>query len=87
MILIVENDCAARDSLRLLLDCVGLEARGFPTSEAFLDGWRWLIPLSQARLYIGAALFPKPEFGRRTGLGRSHLGAFRSLSFCDVVHA
>jgi FixJ family two-component response regulator len=40
MIQIVENDCAVRDSLRLLLDCVGLEARGFPSSEAFLDGWR-----------------------------------------------
>ena len=47
----------------------------------------WLIPLSQVRLHIAAALFPKPEFGRRTGLGRSRLGACRSLSFCDVVHA
>lgn len=40
MIQIVENDCAVRDSLRLLFDCVGLEARGFPSSEAFLDGWQ-----------------------------------------------
>ena len=40
MILIVENDCAVRDSLQRLLDCMGLEARGFPSSEAFLEGWR-----------------------------------------------
>jgi two-component system, LuxR family, response regulator FixJ len=37
MILIVDNDCAVRESLRVLLDCVGLEARGFPSSEAFLE--------------------------------------------------
>jgi two-component system, LuxR family, response regulator FixJ len=37
MIIIVDNDCAVRDSLRMLLDCVGLEARGFPSSEAFLE--------------------------------------------------
>jgi two-component system, LuxR family, response regulator FixJ len=37
MIIIVDNDCAVRESLRLLFDCVGLEARGFPSSEAFLD--------------------------------------------------
>jgi FixJ family two-component response regulator len=40
MILIVENDCAVRDSLQLLLDSIGHEARGFPSSEGFLEGWR-----------------------------------------------
>jgi len=38
MIYIVDDDSATRDSLRLLLECVGLEARGFPSSEAFLAG-------------------------------------------------
>ena len=37
MIFIVDDDSAIRDSLRLLLDCVGLEARGFPSSDAFLE--------------------------------------------------
>ncbi len=37
MIFIVDDDNATRDSLRLLLDCVGLEAREFPSAEAFLD--------------------------------------------------
>jgi FixJ family two-component response regulator len=37
MICIVDDDSASRDSLRLLLDCVGLEASGFASSEAFLE--------------------------------------------------
>ena len=36
MIFIVDDDSATRDSLRLLLDCVGLEAQDFPSAEAFL---------------------------------------------------
>jgi two-component system, LuxR family, response regulator FixJ len=40
MIFIVDNDSAVRDSLRLLLECVGLEARDFPSPETFLDGWK-----------------------------------------------
>ena len=37
MISIVDDDSATRDSLRLLLDCAGLEARDFPSSNAFLE--------------------------------------------------
>lgn len=37
MISIVDDDSATRESLRLLLDCVGLEARDFPSSNAFLE--------------------------------------------------
>lgn len=37
MIFIVDDDSATRDSLRLLLGCVGLEARDFPSSKAFLE--------------------------------------------------
>jgi FixJ family two-component response regulator len=37
MISIVDDDNATRDSLRLLLDCVGFEAREFPSAEAFLE--------------------------------------------------
>lgn len=37
MISIVDDDSATRDSLRVLFDCVGLEARDFPSAEAFLE--------------------------------------------------
>jgi two-component system, LuxR family, response regulator FixJ len=37
MIFIVDDDSATRDSLRLLLDCVGLDARDFPSAKAFLE--------------------------------------------------
>jgi two-component system, LuxR family, response regulator FixJ len=37
MIFIVDDDSATRDSLRLLLGCVGLEARDFPSVKAFLE--------------------------------------------------
>src|ERR1700681_3306949 len=37
MIFIVDDDSATRDSLRLLLECVGLEARDFPSAKTFLD--------------------------------------------------
>jgi CheY-like chemotaxis protein len=40
MIFIVDDDSAVRDSLRLLLECAGLEARDFPSPETFLDGWK-----------------------------------------------
>ena len=40
MIFIIDDDEATRDSLRLLLECAGLEARGFPSPGGFLDGWR-----------------------------------------------
>jgi FixJ family two-component response regulator len=40
MIFIIDDDDATRDSLRLLLQCVGLEARDFPSPETFLDGWK-----------------------------------------------
>jgi FixJ family two-component response regulator len=41
MIFIIEDDDAIRDSLRLLLECVGLEAREFSSAETFLDGWKF----------------------------------------------
>ena len=37
MIFIIDDDAAARDSLRLLLECDGFEAREFSSCEAFLD--------------------------------------------------
>lgn len=37
MIFIVEDDNAARDSLRFLLECEGLEVEDFPSAEAFLN--------------------------------------------------
>jgi two-component system response regulator FixJ len=37
MIFIVDDDSATRDSLWVLLDCVGLEAREFASAEAFLE--------------------------------------------------
>lgn len=37
MIYIVEDDSAARDSLRLLLEAKSLETRDFASAEAFLD--------------------------------------------------
>ena len=37
MIFVVDDDGGARDSLRLLLECEGLEAREFASCEAFLD--------------------------------------------------
>jgi two-component system response regulator FixJ len=37
MIFIVDDDSATRDSLRLLLDCAGHEAREFPSAEALLE--------------------------------------------------
>lgn len=37
MIFIVDDDDATRDSLRLLFETAGLEAQGFPSSEAFLE--------------------------------------------------
>jgi two-component system response regulator FixJ len=36
MISIVDDDHEARDSLQLLLDCTGFEARGFASAEAYL---------------------------------------------------
>jgi FixJ family two-component response regulator len=38
MIFIVDDDGAVRESLRFLLDCVGLETREFASAEEFLDG-------------------------------------------------
>ncbi len=40
MIFIIDDDDATRDSLRLLFECMGLEARDFPSPETFLDGWK-----------------------------------------------
>lgn len=40
MIFIVDDDHAIRHSLRLLFDCVGFQAREFPSAEAFLDARR-----------------------------------------------
>jgi two-component system response regulator FixJ len=37
MIFIIDDDAAARDSLRLLLECEGFEAQEFASCEAFLD--------------------------------------------------
>lgn len=37
MIFIVDDDDATRDSLRLLLECEGLEAREFASGRQFLD--------------------------------------------------
>ena len=37
MIFIIDDDGGARDSLRLLLECDGFEAREFASCEAFLD--------------------------------------------------
>ena len=37
MIFVVDDDGGARDSLRLLLECDGLEAREFGSCEAFLN--------------------------------------------------
>ena len=37
MIFVVDDDGGARDSLRLLLECEGLEAREFGSCEAFLN--------------------------------------------------
>ena len=37
MIFIIDDDGGARDSLRLLLECDGFEAREFSSCEAFLD--------------------------------------------------
>ena len=38
MIFIVDDDGAVRDSLRLLLECEGFEARAFASGQEFLDG-------------------------------------------------
>jgi two-component system CheB/CheR fusion protein len=40
MILIVDDDAATRDSLKLLLECDGLETRGFASAQEFLDQYR-----------------------------------------------
>lgn len=40
MIFIVDDDQAARDSLRFRLECEGLEVKDFDSAEAFLDGCR-----------------------------------------------
>jgi FixJ family two-component response regulator len=40
MIFIVDDDAATRDSLRLLLEAEGSEAREFADGRAFLDGER-----------------------------------------------
>ncbi len=37
MIFIIEDDSESRESLRLLLDCAGVEARAFASAEAFLE--------------------------------------------------
>lgn len=37
MIFILDDDMATRDSLRLLLECEGLQAREFASGRAFLD--------------------------------------------------
>ena len=37
MIFIVDDDAGVRDSLRLLLECEGLEARDFASCREFLD--------------------------------------------------
>jgi two-component system, LuxR family, response regulator FixJ len=37
MIFIVDDDAAVRDSLRLLLECEGFEAREFASARQFLD--------------------------------------------------
>jgi len=37
MIFIVDDDYAARDSLRILLECKGFEAQEFASGRAFLD--------------------------------------------------
>lgn len=37
MIFIVDDDKAARDSLRFRLECEGLEVKDFDSAEAFLD--------------------------------------------------
>jgi two-component system response regulator FixJ len=37
MIFVIDDDGGARDSLRLLLECDGFEAREFASCEAFLD--------------------------------------------------
>ena len=37
MIFIVDDDYAARESLRILLECKGVEAQGFASGRAFLD--------------------------------------------------
>jgi len=38
MIFIVDDDHATRDSLRLLLECEGFEAKEFASGRQFLDG-------------------------------------------------
>jgi two-component system response regulator FixJ len=38
MIFIVDDDDATRDSLRLLLECEGFDAREFASGRQFLDG-------------------------------------------------
>ena len=38
MIFIIDDDSAVRESIRLLLDCVGLETRDFASAEEFLEG-------------------------------------------------
>ena len=40
MISIIDDDHATRDSLRMLFESAGFEARGFPSPEAFLDRWK-----------------------------------------------
>jgi len=40
MIYIVDDDSAIRDSLRLLLECAGLEAREFASGRQFLEARR-----------------------------------------------
>lgn len=40
MIFIVDDDDATRDSLRLLVECDGLEARDFASGRSFLDAAR-----------------------------------------------
>jgi two-component system, LuxR family, response regulator FixJ len=40
MIFIVDDDDATRDSLRLLVECEGFEARGFASGRPFLDAVR-----------------------------------------------
>jgi len=39
MIFIIDDDEAVRDSLRLLLECTGLEACDFPSPERFCSSW------------------------------------------------
>ena len=66
-----------------------ISSRRLPMMHRF--GWQgpqaWLIPLSQVGPYLVPARSPRADFGRGSGLHRSHRGAFRSLSFSGVVHA